>query len=96
MIETNNIRKVFGSVEAVESISLRVPEHSVFGFLGPNGAGKTTFMKMIMGLSKPSSGSGTVFGFDITKDSVKIRERVGYLPQHPKFRYCARIPLPLR
>lgn len=85
MIETKNIRKVFGNVEAVENVSLCVPEYSILGFLGPNGAGKTTFMKMLMGLVKPSSGSGTVFGLDIVKDSVKIRERVGYLSQTPKF-----------
>ncbi|MCD4712861.1 MAG: ABC transporter ATP-binding protein [Clostridiales bacterium] len=85
MIETKNIRKVFGNVEAVENVSLSVPEYSILGFLGPNGAGKTTFIKMLMGLVKPSSGSGTVFGLDIVKDSVKIRERVGYLSQNPKF-----------
>ena len=85
MIETINLGKVFGSVRAVESVSLYVPEYSILGFLGPNGAGKTTFMKMLMGLVKPSTGSGTIFGLDIIKDSVKIRERVGYLSQTPKF-----------
>lgn len=85
MIETTNIKKVFGSVEAVKNVSLSVPQYSILGFLGPNGAGKTTFMKMLMGLVKPSSGGGTVFGLDIIKDSVKIRERVGYLSQNPSF-----------
>jgi ABC-2 type transport system ATP-binding protein len=62
-----------------------VPEHSIFGFLGPNGAGKTTTMKLLLGLIRPTTGSGTVFGQDIVGDSVAIRSRVGYLPQQPRF-----------
>jgi ABC-2 type transport system ATP-binding protein len=57
----------------------------VFGFLGPNGAGKTTTMKMLLGLIRPTAGSGTVFGLDIVADSPDIRARIGYLPQDPRF-----------
>jgi ABC-2 type transport system ATP-binding protein len=62
-----------------------VQQHSIFGFLGPNGAGKTTTMKILLGLIKPSSGGGKIFGHDIVRESVRIREQIGYLPQQPRF-----------
>lgn len=85
VITTAGLCKAFGDVQALRGVDLRVPRHSIFGFLGPNGAGKTTLMKVLLGLSRPTSGSGTIFGFDIVKESVLIRERVGYLPQQPRF-----------
>jgi ABC-2 type transport system ATP-binding protein len=85
VIETSNLSKSFGSVQALENVNLKVPHHSIFGFLGPNGAGKTTLMKLLIGLSRPTKGSGKIFGSDIVKDSIAIRERIGYLPQHPRF-----------
>ena len=85
VIQTDNLVKSFGNLEVLKSINLKVPQNSIFGFLGPNGAGKTTTMKILLGLSRPSSGSGTIFGHDIVQDSVSIRERIGYLPQHPRF-----------
>ena len=85
VIETRNLSKSFGDVQALRSVDLRVPRHSIFGFLGPNGAGKTTLMKTLLGLSHPTSGSGTIFDYDIVKESVAIRERIGYLPQQPRF-----------
>jgi ABC-2 type transport system ATP-binding protein len=69
----------------VDGLSLEVPAGTIFGFLGPNGAGKTTTMKLLLGLIRPTSGGGTVFGQDIVRDSVAIRSRVGYLPQQPRF-----------
>jgi ABC-2 type transport system ATP-binding protein len=84
-IQTQGLGKTFGQVQALKSLDLRVPRHSIFGFLGPNGAGKTTAMKLLLGLISPTSGSGTVFGQDIVRDSVAIRSRVGYLPQQPRF-----------
>jgi ABC-2 type transport system ATP-binding protein len=84
-IETHNLSKSFGDVQALRSVDLNVPRHSIFGFLGPNGAGKTTLMKTLLGLARPTSGSGSIFGLDIEKDSVAIRERIGYLPQQPRF-----------
>ena len=83
VIVTQKLSKSFGSIQALNSINLTVPRNSIFGFLGPNGAGKTTLMKVLLGLSKPSSGGGTIFGYDIVHDSVAIRERIGYLPQQP-------------
>ena len=85
VIHTNGLSKSFGDVDALKPLDLTVDKHAIFGFLGPNGAGKTTLMKLLLGLIKPSSGSATIFGQDIVKDSVTIRSRVGYLPQEPRF-----------
>ena len=85
VIQTDVLGKTFGQVHALKSLDLRVSRHSIFGFLGPNGAGKTTTMKLLLGLIRPTSGGGTVFGQDIVRDSVAIRSRVGYLPQQPRF-----------
>jgi ABC-2 type transport system ATP-binding protein len=85
VIETQDLKKSFGNVQALRGVDLNVPRHSIFGFLGPNGAGKTTLMKVLLGLSRPSSGTGTIFGHDILTESISIRERVGYLPQSPRF-----------
>jgi len=85
VIRIHGLSKSFGKVQALRSVDLSVPQHSIFGFLGPNGAGKTTLMKILLGLSRPISGSGTIFGYDIVRESVAIRERIGYLPQQPRF-----------
>jgi ABC-2 type transport system ATP-binding protein len=85
VIETDGLSKSFGDVQALQDVDLSVPLHSIFGFLGPNGAGKTTLMKVLLGLSRMTSGNGTIFGYDIVTESVAIRERIGYLPQQPRF-----------
>ena len=85
VIHTQGLSKSFGEVQALQNVDLKVPCHSIFGFLGPNGAGKTTLMKILLGLARPTSGSGTIFGHDIVAQSVAVRERIGYLPQHPRF-----------
>jgi len=85
VIQTKDLGKTYGEVTALEKVNLNVPGNSIFGFLGPNGAGKTTLMKILLGLSRPTSGGGAIFGQDIEADSVSIRERIGYLPQHPQF-----------
>ncbi len=85
VIQTRGLSKSYGEVEALKGLDLNVPEHSIFGFLGPNGAGKTTTMKLLVGLARPTSGGGSIFGMDITRDSVNIRKRVGYLAQDPRF-----------
>lgn len=85
VIQTNDLGKSFDEVEALKSLNLNVPKNSIFGFLGPNGAGKTTTMKLLLGLIRPTTGGGTVFGMDIVKDSIDIRFRIGYLPQEPRF-----------
>jgi ABC-2 type transport system ATP-binding protein len=85
VIQTNQLSKTFGAVEALKPLDFTVAKHAIFGFLGPNGAGKTTLMKLLLGLIRPSGGSAAIFGQDIVTDSVEIRSRVGYLPQDPRF-----------
>ena len=84
-IQTRDLGKSFKGVQALQSLNLMVPRHSIFGFLGPNGAGKTTAMRILLGIARPTQGSGSVLGLDITRDSIEIRRRVGYLAQHPQF-----------
>lgn len=85
VIETKALTKNYGNINALSSLDLKVPQNSIFGFLGLNGAGKTTTMKLLLGLAKPSSGTGNIFGLDMVKQSIQIRQRIGYLPQYPKF-----------
>jgi ABC-2 type transport system ATP-binding protein len=85
VIQTEGLSKAFGEVQALKGLDLSVPEHSITGFLGPNGAGKTTTIRLLLGLNRPTSGRGAIFGHDIVEESVEIRKRVGYLAQHPRF-----------
>lgn len=85
IIETNELTKKYETGTALNKLSLQVPQNAIFGFLGPNGAGKSTTMKILLGLIRPSSGTGSIFGYDIAQQSVQIRERVGYLAQDPRF-----------
>ena len=81
VIEVENLTKRFGSFTAVDNISFSVERGEIFGFLGANGAGKTTAMKMLCGLLRPTSGKGVVAGFDINRDSEKIKAAIGYMSQ---------------
>jgi len=81
VIETKDLTKRFGHFTAVDHITFNVCEGEIFGFLGANGAGKTTAMKMLCGLSKPTSGSGKVAGFDIGKQSEQVKKNIGYMSQ---------------
>ncbi|NAS12190.1 ABC transporter ATP-binding protein [Poritiphilus flavus] len=81
VIEVAGLTKKFGDFKAVDNISFEVEKGEIFGFLGANGAGKTTAMRMLTGLSKPSSGKGKVAGFDVLKESERIKERIGYMSQ---------------
>jgi ABC-2 type transport system ATP-binding protein len=85
VIQTQHLAKSFKGVNALRGLDLKVPKNSIFGFLGPNGAGKTTTIKLLLGLARPTGGSATVFGMDVERDSVAIRERVGYLAQDPRY-----------
>jgi ABC-2 type transport system ATP-binding protein len=80
-IEAKSLTKSFGSFVAVDRIDFSVGEGEIFGFLGANGAGKTTAMRMLCGLLKPSSGTGTVAGYDIGRQSEKVKASVGYMSQ---------------
>jgi ABC-2 type transport system ATP-binding protein len=85
IIRTQGLGKSYKEVDALKSLDLKVSEKSIFAFLGPNGAGKTTTIKLLLGLTFPTSGGGTIFGKDIVKDNVDIRANVGYLPQDARF-----------
>ncbi len=80
-VEAHNLTKQFDHFTAVDHITFTMPRGQIFGFLGPNGAGKTTTIRMLLGLLKPTSGTATVLGFDIVKQSEEIRERIGYMSQ---------------
>lgn len=80
-ISVNGLTKRFGSFTAVDGISFEVEKGEIFGFLGANGAGKTTAMRMLCGLSYPTSGSGTVAGYDITRQAEQIKRHIGYMSQ---------------
>ena len=81
VIISKSLTKKFGNFTAVDRISFEVEEGEIFGFLGANGAGKTTAMRMLCGLSKPTSGIGMVAGFDIHHESERIKRSVGYMSQ---------------
>lgn len=81
VILVENLTKKFGDFTAVDHISFDVHKGEVFGFLGANGAGKTTAMRMLSGLSMPTSGKATVAGFDVYKENEKIKRNIGYMSQ---------------
>jgi ABC-2 type transport system ATP-binding protein len=80
-VRVENLTKKFGNFTAVDGVSFEVAEKEVFGFLGPNGAGKTTTIKMLTGLIAPTSGRGTVAGFDVRTQSEEIKRHIGYMSQ---------------
>jgi len=80
-VSVNSLEKKFGSFTAVNKIDFSVNRGEIFGFLGPNGAGKSTTIRMLCGIITPTSGTGTVGGFDINKEQEKIKENIGYMSQ---------------
>lgn len=80
-IEVVNLTKRFGDFTAVDSINFSVEQGEIFGFLGANGAGKTTAMRMLCGLSKPTSGRAVVAGFDVGTQTEMVKRRIGYMSQ---------------
>lgn len=81
VISTENLTKRFGNFTAVDNITFEVKRGEIFGFLGANGAGKTTAMRMLCGLSIPTSGKGTVAGYDIYKQPEMVKRSIGYMSQ---------------
>jgi ABC-2 type transport system ATP-binding protein len=80
-VQVEHLSKTFGAFRAVDDVSFAVERGEVFGFLGPNGAGKTTTIKILSGLLKPTSGRGSVAGFDVAKEPERIKEHIGYMSQ---------------
>ena len=81
VIQVENLTKMFGDFTAVDNISFQVRKGEVFGFLGANGAGKTTAMKMLIGISKPTSGEAQVAGFDVRSQAENVKKNIGYMSQ---------------
>lgn len=81
IIDTNKLTKRFGDFVAVDEISFQVNKGEIFGFLGANGAGKTTAIRMLTGLSRPTSGDAVVAGFDVYKQSESVKRNIGYMSQ---------------
>ena len=81
VIKTDRLTKRFGDFIATNEVTFEVYAGEIFGFLGANGAGKTTAMKMLCGLSTPSSGNATIAGFDIYKQTEQIKKHIGYMSQ---------------
>jgi ABC-2 type transport system ATP-binding protein len=79
VLEIEGLSKRYGSILALDGVTMTVPAGSIFGFLGPNGAGKTTLIRIIMGFMKATSGNARMLGHDVWSDGVRARERVGYL-----------------
>ena len=84
VIQIENLEKHFGLTKAVNGVSFEVKKGESFGFLGPNGAGKTTTIRCLMDFIRPSKGSITIFGLDAHKESVKLKQKIGYLPGNVK------------
>jgi len=84
-ITVADLVKRYEDVTAVDGLSFEVEEGEVFGLLGPNGAGKSTTINILSGILEPTSGKATVLGFDVRRESVEIKERIGVCPQEPAF-----------
>ncbi|MEM7558480.1 MAG: ATP-binding cassette domain-containing protein, partial [Planctomycetota bacterium] len=80
VVQTENLTKRYGEFTALEDLSIHVKRGEILGFIGPNGAGKTTTIKVLVGLSKPTSGRATIAGVDCSQQSGKIKHLVGYMP----------------
>lgn len=85
VIETRDLTKRYDGTTVVDHLNLHVAENEVFGLLGPNGAGKTTTILMLLGLTEPASGSAHIFGFDSTREPLKVKRLTGYLPERLGF-----------
>lgn len=86
-ISVRSLTKIYGTQTAVNHISFEIPKGQIVGFLGPNGAGKSTTMKMITGYLPPTDGTAVVCGFDVQKDSMELRKKIGYLPEQNPLYY---------
>jgi len=85
IIEAEGLTKKYGTQTAVNNLALQIWEGEVFGFLGPNGAGKTTTLLMFLGLTEPTSGKVRIIGFDPAREPLRVKEKVGYLPENVGF-----------
>jgi ABC-2 type transport system ATP-binding protein len=80
IIETKNLTKYYGKIRGIENLSFSIEKGEIFGFLGPNGAGKTTTIRTLLGFLKPTRGKAYIFGKNVEKEIVEIKEKTGYIP----------------
>jgi len=85
ILETKDLSKIYNGSTVVDKLNLKIEEGEIFGFLGPNGAGKTTAILMILGLTEPSSGEVSVFGYNSTREPLKVKSITSYLPENVGF-----------
>jgi ABC-2 type transport system ATP-binding protein len=100
VIEINDLSKFYGKARGIEHVSLEIGEGEIFGFIGPNGAGKSTTIRILLNLIFPTSGSATIMGMDVIRETKKIKQLVGYIPSdanayhsmdvHEFLNYCLR------
>jgi len=83
MIEVEGLTKYYGDIRGIEDVSFKIKEGEIVGFLGPNGSGKTTTMRILTCYMPATSGKAKVAGFDVESQSMEVRKRIGYLPEHP-------------
>ena len=81
MIAVKQLTKKFGTQVAVDELSFEIPAGQIVGFLGPNGAGKTTTLKMLTGMIEPTSGTATISGFDLLRQTLEVKKHVGFVPE---------------
>jgi len=80
-VQVSALTRTFGTLAAVNELTLRIDQGEIFGLIGPNGAGKSTLIKMLTTLLPPTSGTATVAGYDIVRQSAEVRRHIGYVPQ---------------
>ena len=85
MVEASNLTKVYNGNTVVDNLNLKINEGQIYGFLGPNGAGKTTTILMLLGLTEPTSGTGTIAGFNSAREPLKVKSITGYIPEKVGF-----------
>src|SRR5437763_8350344 len=94
-IELRGLSKRFGTLTALDALTLSVDRGEIFGLLGPNGSGKTTTINIVSGLSKPTAGQALVFGFDITRDQRAVRSVLGSVPQERSEEHTSELQSPM-
>lgn len=85
IIETHSLTKYYGKSRGIIDVDLEINEGEIFGFIGPNGAGKSTAIRTLLGLIRPTSGNGSIFGLDIVKDTKTIKKNIGFLPSEVNY-----------
>jgi ABC-2 type transport system ATP-binding protein len=81
VVETHDLTRVFGNFTAVDKLNIKIEAGQIYGFLGPNGAGKSTAIRMLCGILEPSGGSATILGYDLLRETEKIKSQIGYMSQ---------------